>query len=258
MAVTTTEAYFPHFTDGRVSGTDVWQKPAAGCGGCEMYELTSEAAERDLQKLKSDFQLAVKVGVQGSGYEKAIYSAHAMTEKYSNWFGGDDTLSVYILVSDEQEQSHIDNSFDAGQYDISSAGPLLDPNGAPYTIESWAKTFQARKSNPALTRFFPIVRLEEIPGEFGDGDTGDRYKKMAELTGGIRSDIDKPFDGILEGISNSIASLIDSFLLKSDREILVETLVVYVNGQVNTDWTYANKAVKFTNPPAEGSDIKVT
>ena len=38
-------------------------------------------------------------------------------------------------------------------------------------------------------------------------------KKAAELTGGIRSDIDKPFDSVLNGISNIIISLLDSFLL---------------------------------------------
>ena len=244
MAVTTTEAYR--------SGKDFWEKPAS-CGGCDKYDLPSEAADNDLNQMINDFKEAVNVGIEGSGIEKSLYSAHTMTDRFQSWFGGDDTLSVYILVSDEQEQSHVDDS----HHVVEKAGPLYDENGEQYNLQKWAQKIQSFKSNSAMTRFFPIVRINPIPGEFGDGDVGDRYLQLANLTNGTRSDIDKPFNGILEGISNTIVSLVDSFVLKGDREIQDGSIQVLIDGRTNNDWTYSNKAIKFTTPPADEAEITV-
>lgn len=251
MAVATTEAYRDFQNKTFFQGDNCFP----GSNSCIPYDLSSEAAQNNLQMFINDFKSAVGVGTSGSGNEKSLLSAHKVTEKYPSWFSPDRTLSVYIPVSDEQEQSHL--GWDDSEQPLNSA-PLLDETGQQYTIEKWVQIFQARKGdNPGLVKFFPIVRITPIPGEYGDGDVGNRYQKLAQLTGGQRYNIDNPFDGILDDLGNSIVNLLKSFLLKGDRNINPDTLKVWVNGVVVTNWTYQNKAIRFNEPPADGSTIKV-
>jgi len=245
MGVMTTEAYRTNENKDFFQGDNC----TSSITNCEMYDLTHQAAERDFAKFEADFKAAVGVGINGSGQEKSLYSAHTMYQRYENWFGGDDTLSIYILISDEQEQSHY--------VDKDQSKPLLDENGEQYTIEKWASVFQAKKDNASKTRFYPIVRFKPIPGQDGDGDVGNRYEKLASLTGGKRNDIDKPFDDILNGIGTTIINLLDSFLLNGERKIIEQSIVVTVNGVVSKDWVYADKSIKFNNPPADAAKIVI-
>ena len=117
MGVTTTEAYR--------NDKDKW----------EDYDLTSYAAESDLTLFKENFKKAVKVGDGGSGDERCLESAFTMVENDPNWFGGDETLSVYILVSDEPEQS------------------FKDTNNNDITIAQWAQKFQNLKLSYGFVLF---------------------------------------------------------------------------------------------------------
>tara|TARA_Y100000768_G_scaffold388826_1_gene387592 strand:+ start:14472 stop:15566 length:1095 start_codon:yes stop_codon:yes gene_type:complete len=224
MGVTTTEAYR--------NDKDKW----------EDYDLTSYAAESDLTLFKENFKKAVKVGDGGSGDERCLESAFTMVENDPNWFGGDETLSVYILVSDEPEQS------------------FKDTNNNDITIAQWAQKFQNLKSDPANTKFYPIVAIEEVQySQHTEGDIGNRYLELAQLTGGIRSNIHEPFDAILENIGNTIKDLVYDHSLNKNRKIAGETVKVYINGvEQKTGWEYTTNAIKMDSPPAAGSEVRVT
>lgn len=235
MAVTTTEAYINGREQFRIDPNTQ-----------NIYDLSHTAAEGDFAAFNENFVEAVGVGINGSGSEKTLLSADSVFKSNPAWYGGNDTLSVYVLVTDEQEQSHVDQS---------KSNPLLDENGDQYTIERWAFEFQRLKDNASKTRIFPIVRISN--------DTDNRFKRIAELTGGTLSDIDAPFDGVLDSISSAIVNLLGSYLLDGSRDIIANTIKVSVkvpnsNVYVETsEFTYESGSVKLNASAPQFSSIKV-
>ncbi|MFT6631613.1 MAG: hypothetical protein ACJAS4_001564 [Bacteriovoracaceae bacterium] len=189
-------------------------------------KLNSTKAESDFSTFKSDFKNAVTVGTRGSGSEKAYESASSFYSSHSGKMGGNDRLAVYIIVSDEREQSSNKNA------------------------QQWATEFQNTKDNAGKVRFYNIV----------DSDSGDRYRDMAAYTGGANFNIKSNFDGILSSIGSAVTSLLDSYILKGGRNVDKNTVTVYVNGILvpKSEWTYGVNSIKFNTPPAPGSTIKIT
>jgi hypothetical protein len=235
MAVTTTEAYISNREQFRIDPNTQ-----------NIYDLSHTAAESDFAAFNENFKEAVGVGVSGSGSEKALLSADSVFKSNPTWYGGNDTLSVYVLVTDEQEQSHVEQD---------RVTPILDENGDQYTIDRWAFEFQRLKDNPSKTRIFPIVRLNT--------DTDDRFKRIAELTGGTLSNIDAPFDGVLDSISAAIVNLLGSYLLDGNRDILANTIKVSIKLPNTTEYiettefTIESGSVKLNTAAPQFSSIKV-
>ncbi|MBD65918.1 MAG: hypothetical protein CME62_11970 [Halobacteriovoraceae bacterium] len=238
MGVTTTEAYR--------SGKTKMSEESPG----QMFELTSAAAEANYQKFVEDFKSAVGVGVAGSGNEKALLSGREIYKNYSSWYGGNDSLSVYIIVSDEMEQSLAKDKDNKGV-------AYLDSDNQAYTIERWVQEYQQTKDNPSKVRIFPIIMKSSDHGMV-KGDMGGHYRKVAELSGGKVYDLVESFDEVLDGMAQSITYLFGSYLLKGDRVIDANTIQVKINNQVVTNWTYENYALKFNSSPPAGSTIKVS
>ena len=239
MGVTTTEAYR--------GNNDKW----------ENYDLSSEAATDDLVKFKDDFKSAVDVGLNGSGREKALRSAYTMTQSDPSFFGGDESLSVFILVTDEQEQSHVAGDAD----DPLDASPYLDENDEQYTIAKWIQKFQALKSDPKQTLFFPIVRTSVIDmGNYIEGDVDNRFLELANLSGTKRSDIDQPFDSVLSEISQAIKSTVfrKNYLIQNQNRIVDSSVRVYIDDQEQIgNWDLSGKMILFDAAPSAGSEVKI-
>jgi hypothetical protein len=213
MAVTTTEAY-----QGGIKAK--FETDQQGV----QYNLSSVAAEADFGKFTDDFSLAASVGTNGSASEKAFSSAKESRDSNSPWFKGNDTLGVYIIVSDEREQS------------------------SPQSAIDWFGILHGYKDNPGKTKIYPII---------GD-DSDKRYETMAQYSGAVVSDINQSFDSLLDNIATSITSLLDSFILKGNRYILIPSIEVFVNDVKTTAFTYSNNAVKLNTPPPENAIIKIT
>lgn len=216
MIVTSTEAY--------LSNKAKFRTPP---NSSTPYDLSSVLAESNFNQFKTNFEDAVLMGINGSGSEKALASADALYQAKSDWYGGNNRISVYIILSDEPEQSNTK------------------------TAAEWAAHFQALKDEASKTKFYPIIRLTK--------DNGNRYADIANLTGGQVYDITQPFDQILNNISLTVSNLIDLFGLNPNRVIIENSIKVYIDEVEQTSgWTFQNQAIKFdTDPPAE-STIKVT
>lgn len=216
MIVTSTEAY--------LSGKAKFFSPA---GSAEPYNLTSTFAESDFNAFKTTFEEAVLIGLGGSGSEKALSSADALYMAKSDWYGGNDTISVYIILTDEPEQS------------------------TNKTIAEWVAYYQGLKDDPSKTRFYPIINPSK--------DAGNRYAELAQLTGGTVYSINNPFDQILNDISLEVTNLIDRFSLKQDREIIEDSVMVYINDVPQlTGWKLNNHVIVFDTEPPADAVIKVT
>ncbi len=94
---------------------------------------------------------------------------------------------------------------------------------------------------------------------------GRRYMQLADMTNGAKASLCGDFGQSLELISNKILELSSSF--KLDREPVVSSLTIFVNGQQvpndpNNGWTYdeATMTVTFHNSavPPQGATIKVS
>lgn len=192
-----------------------------------LIDLSASKAESDFSTFKSDFEKTVLVGTSGSGDEKALKSLDIIYQNEPGWFGGDDRLMVAIILTDEQDWSF-------------SKDPL-----------EWAAHFKSLKNDPNMVKIFPIVRLSQ--------DNGDRYKRLAEATGGLRYSIDDPFTDVLNQISTTVATqLLSTFSINPAHE--VSAIEVTVNGVVakaGSEYTLENNNIVFVNPPEAGSEIKV-
>ena len=208
----------------KASGTKLFETDAAN----NIYNLSSARAESDFPGFKADFEEAVLVGTSGSGSEKALPSLDACYQAHTSWFGGNDRLLVAIIVTDEREQSD-------------------------KTIAEWTSHFKTLKDDPNKVKIFPIVNIA--------ADSGDRFKELAEGFGVTRSDIDQPFDGVLDSISSTIANeLLSRFPLDPNHDVDANTLQVTVNNSPVTqgvDYNFQGGAIVFNNPPAAESVIRV-
>jgi hypothetical protein len=201
-----------------------------------IYNLTSERAENNFEEFKTDFEKAVLVGISGSGSEKSLDSITKSRQYNPSWYSETDSLLVYIILSDEKEQSYNTSTVNTEE--------LHEQN-----IDSWVATLNSWKTEERRVKLYPIIR--------NSSDSFNRYKMMAEKTDSVLYDISSPFSSVLDSISTNVANLVYSFPLKSDYIIEKDTIKIYVNETLTTDWNFVDGAITFNNPPLAGATIKV-
>ncbi len=210
-------------------------------------KLDSTNAEANPRTFKTNYEAALNVGVDGSGSEKALVGAADAYIEQPSFYQDQSAFSIYILVSDETEQS------------------------LSYTIEEWLQAFQETKDHPNKVKFYSIMNPDELqlcksyyPDQVAFCEaTAGRYNKLSQLSGGsVYSLYGSDFNAILNDISTSIIKLAGSFLLKNDREIIESTIKVYVNDVLlpNSEWSYdaKTKAISLTNPSIDSVSVKIT
>lgn len=195
------------------------------------WQLDLQASQNDPVKFANDFKKAVNVGINGSGSEKVYDSAHYMYSKQPAWFRNNDYLLVFIALTDEVEQSSMT------------------------TLQN-SDLFKSYKDHPEKVKFYPIINY------------GANRVRFDELAGQMNSkvyDIYSPFNEVLNNLGTTIANQLKSFMLKSERVIIAESVEVYVNGvkvdakdaNGNVIWKFENNGIFFTESPTEGALINV-
>lgn len=225
MSVITTETYMAS-SDKTSFRTDASGNP---------HDLTSAKAETHFSKFKTDFMEAVQPGITGSGDERPLESMKRSLVIDPQWYGGDDTLLVYIILTDERESSFYPKEGHAFK-----------------SVDSWLEEFFVTKDKKHKIKVYPIIRMSN--------DHFNRHERMAELTGTFLSNIDKSFDNLLDEISSNITYSIDSFYIGDEGIAIKESSVkVYVEGSLQSSgWSLKSNNIVFDNPPPAGATIKVT
>lgn len=223
MMVTTTDAYI----NGNPKSVE---DPMTG----DLYKLSSADAIANFPKFEQDFKDAVNVGIRGNGQEKALLSLQANYNAESAWFSGDDSLLVYIILSDEAEQSDTMN------------------------IDQWTSYIKGLKTQESRTKVYPIINQS--------ADPGNRYANLAANFGTQVASILAPFDSVLDGISLDIEEQTKVFPLTFDGVIDQSTINVEINGTLlpkldgngDANWIYQNKSIQLVNDPPANATIDIT
>jgi len=222
-----------------ITTTDTSTIEKAGLSKADLFfdHLTSIGAQNDESAFINNFQNNIKVGLNGSGYEKGLAGAAAFLERYHHeyYFRQDAVLSI-VFVSDEQDQS---------------AG----------TVASFIEKLKLYKADMSLVKAFSIIYDQTDKDKGLWGSIGSRYAEASKILGGSVSSISGDFHEILGDMGSTISKLVDSFSLTATPAD-VNDINVYVDGQhVSTGWEYnaETRSISFQEGfvPAEGLEIQV-
>lgn len=217
MAVTTTDATFNY------NGREI----------CGEDKLSLTQAQANQTQFIYDFQNCVRVGDNGSSYEKGLHTMNEYFKKYSSSFLRPDAYLVVIVLSDEEDQSSL-------------------------SVSTYANALKAYKAQAGLIKYYGLVTTV-IPYPRTVESIGNRYMQMRDLVGGTIADITSDFYQTLTDFGGSILNLMTSFALSANP---LSSIVVKVNGTtVTSGWTYNSqtRSIQFDDQsiPPEGALITV-
>ncbi len=221
MGITTTDTSSPALKGRIVPGSDT--------------KLTSVNAKANESQFKSDFKNLIKVGTSGSGHEKGLEASQGFMERYGTSFIRPDAYLVFVILSDEEDQS----------------------SGTVSLYTDYLKSF---KSDAGLVKVYSIVDVFKTNCcQSGISTGAERYIWASKNTGAVFSDIRNDFHSSLSAMGDQIINLLDSFPLANDP--LVDSLKVYVNEVLSSDYTFdaVSRSIKFdaNHLPPVGAEIKV-
>lgn len=204
IAVGTTDAFYgEQFLANGCSLCNVNQTQfRSGVTPTPVYIIDRSDYDLDLQsekdRLIQEFTLNAKVGVKGSGDERAFSSIKALlgSPLNSNFRRADAFLAV-IIVSDEEDFSQ--NNYDMNE---SYSNPELHP---VVNYKNFLDTFT--NGQPSLDYSVSSISIldEACRSSLGSGrKIGNRYIELANLTGGTTNSLCAPFDQTLDNISATI------------------------------------------------------
>jgi hypothetical protein len=240
------------------------------------YDLTTLTGKN---LLKSDFIANAHMGTDGSGDERAFSSFMAALNYRTNSNGSDspnkdfhrsDAFLAIVIISDEEDFSQIGT----GGLSESYSNPNLVPVA---NYKTSLETFTGGQSGVDFT-VSTISILDQTclntldpnnqsnPGSAIGRKIGQRYKQLADLTGGTQNSLCQSFDTSLDNISDSIEGLSDASFVLAKTPVLssIRLLVdgVLVPQSATEGWSYiaATKTIKINGSvykPAAGASIKL-
>ncbi len=232
IAVTTTDSFY------------AGQFINSGCALCNAEQARFRSGtdpkvyvvDNSTANIESVFSANVQVGTTGSGDERAFSSLKTTLESSLNaGFHRSDAYLSVILVSDEEDFSHDDTTFNE-----SYTQPTL------HSVASYKKFLETFTNANATTDFSvsTISILDETcRASLGSGrKIGQRYIELADMTGGSKNSICSGFEGILNNISATIAAQTQAqFTL--NRKPVISSIRVIINGILvpesgSEGWTY--------------------
>jgi hypothetical protein len=220
MAITTTDTSSSDRKGRMVTGSDT--------------KLTSTKAMADENQFKADFRSLVRVGTNGSGYEKGLEASEGFMQKYSSSFIRPDAYLAVVVLSDEEDQSA----------------------KAVSVYTDYLKTF---KAEAGLVKVYTIADVNRTNSGSGITVGADRYIEASNQTAGVVANIRDDFHQSLTAMGDSIINLLDSFALAHDP--VLGSLKIYVNGVLSSDYTFdaASRSIKFdaAHLPPVGADVTV-
>lgn len=221
--------------------------------------------DRETPDLENTFMTNVRLGIKGSGDERAFQSFYAtLTNPTNSHFRRDDAFLAVIIVSDEDDFSHDSYVFNKSDYN----DPTLHPT-QKYVDFLDAYTGRSDPSMPANYSVSAITVTDQACQQELDKDgfkryPGTRYMDLVKATGGTVGSLCSSFANTLSSISDSIVNYSSVFPLT--RVPLVETIRIHINGalipndEVN-GWTYraSDNSIWFhgNSIPPSGSKIAI-
>lgn len=212
-----------------ITTTDIFRKNGKFVHDLEL--LTSVKAAENESQFKQDFRDEIKVGTRGSGREFAFDNMVESTiHSFNQNFFRDDALLAFVVVTDEPEQGED-------------------------TVQQYYDDLLAFKGGDKnLVKVYPIHRV------FGTSKD-QRFKDIADLSGGFTADIQGDFYKNLRDIGGTILNLIGSFIL-TQKPFNPSAIEVFVEGvKVTSGWSYKSNANSIVfdegQVPEEGAKVKV-
>ncbi len=221
--------------------------------------LDSAFLKRDRSNFIKTFQAKIKAGVKGSGIECGLRMSLSFLQENSTWSRSNAYLFV-IYISDENDRSK-SPSISGGCTGIWDTRVLESENASNNMANDYLKAINVLKSSQFL-KTFAIVSMTTPKNWYGRYDRGQRYIKLAELSGGNSYDIQGSFHTILQNFGEKVVEFSSSLQLK--YLAVASSVEVYINGVVapQSDWSYlpSQNAVRFEKnaTPSAGSTIRIT
>ena len=189
------------------------------------------------------------IGTSGSAHEKGLWYAYESTTTgdassgSSTGFFRPSARLVVVYVSDEPD--HSDNAFGGG------GSSTMTPSDYSASLLS-LKSSSALVSAHAIAGDFPSGCSSNGGAQFGEG----YYEVVSDLGGTFMSICASDWSTTMDTLARESLSQLGFSL--SDQPI-EETIEVYVNSVLSTDWTYdaTSNMVIFNSAPIDGSSIEI-
>lgn len=185
----------------------------------------------EVDRLKSEFSANVKVGVAGSGDERAFSSIKAVLNSSLNaGFRRSDAYLAIVIVSDEEDFSQ-----DSISMNESYTNPLL------HTVQSYHDFLNTLTADYSVSTI--SILDETCRASLGSGrKIGQRYMQLADLTGGTKNSLCSAFDTSLDNISATIEAS-QATVYQLNKKPVISSIRVIINGQLIPEnaangWTY--------------------
>ncbi len=235
IAVTTTDAYYGD------------QFVNSGCSLCNVNQTQFRASsdntgalfrvvDNNTPNLESVFSRNSKVGINGSGDERAFSSIKAALNSSLNvGFHRSDAYLAVIIVSDADDFSHDDINLNESyaQPTLHSINTYVDfLNG--FTLGAPTNDYSVSTIGVLDTVCRDQLNVER--------KISTRYMALSDATGGTKNSICSPFDSVLNNISATIASSTQA-QFQLGRTPVVSSIRVIIDGIVVPQdavngWTY--------------------
>lgn len=177
--------------------------------------LTSEVA-----RLKSDFASNIKVGITGSGDERAFSSIKAvLNSSLNSGFHRTDAYLAIVIISDEEDFSQ-----DSITMNESYANPLL------HTVQSYHDFLNSFATDYSVSTI-SVLDATCRTSLGGAQKIGQRYMQLADLTSGTKNSICSPFDTSLDNISATIEAT-QATVYQLNKKPIITSIRVMINGQL--------------------------
>ena len=252
IAITTTDTYYgEQFLTEGCSICNVNQTQFRGVIDMANYDLKQQSG-KDLLKL--DFANFIKVGINGSGDERAFSSFKASLGSPLNLgFHRADAYLAVIIVSDEED-------FSSDSFNFTTAHPVSMYNDYLMSFTSGKPATDFSVSTISILDSTCLAQL-------GAGrKIGTRYMQLADLTGGTKNSLCAPFDTTLDNISSTIETQGQALaVFKLSKKPVVSSIRVIVDSALVPEsetegWVYeaGSNTVKIsgnTYKPKPGSSV---
>lgn len=274
MGVITTDAYLAYHykNNARSQLKDRGRVNTQNGLNCN-YEVDANTGVRIMDNttpnLSQVFMTNIKQGVCGNGDERAFSSfEHALSNPLNADFRRPGAFLSIIIVSDEDDFSHYDWKNGTSSYvfdeNYNNQFPISRFTDFLNTLTGTAAGSVIRDSSVSVISVLDNACANKLNTDGFDRKIGKRYMQLADATGGTKGSLCGDFGSTLQLISGQVIELSSTY--KLDREPIVESIVITVNGDVvpqnaTSGWTYeaSSWTIKFhgTGIPPAGANVRI-
>ncbi|WP_413288018.1 hypothetical protein [Bdellovibrio sp. HCB337] len=223
--------------------------------------------DKNTPNLESVFLTNIQQGTSGSGDERVFSSFEtALMDPRNSAFRRPDAFLAVIIVSDEEDFSHNDNTNGMNTYKFMEnyADPTM------YSVQHYVDFLTTFTANAGSGKNFSVNTISILDQacltklQNSAQKIGQRYIDLANATGGKKASLCEDFSDSLKVLADAIVNLSSEFSLS--REPIPESIVVTVNGVVVPNdpvngWVYNPATITLTfngsSLPKNGDDVRI-